>query len=281
MKKIITLSLILLSASILTAQESPFEELDFALWPEYDHTGVLVLMEGTLRQDVLPVTLAFRIPDDAATVGATFSEGDEEIPLEVPIEQRTDGKWAVLEIAKSSKILRTGFYYNPFTDSAERNIEYILELNQPLDHFHIQVQEPLASENFRIDDPKAQKSGDPTHGFTSYTIHVDGLSPGEQKPISFSYRNPSGQLSMEVLQQMMAAEPPPSSGGAASPQTTVNRNDESFKHNMPTWQPLLILAVVALIIGVIYATKNKYYCPKCKTQLSGSSKFCSSCGAKL
>ena len=74
MKKIITITLIFLSALILTAQESPFEELDFAIFPEYDRPGVLILMDGKLRQDDLPITLEFLIPDEADTVGATFSE---------------------------------------------------------------------------------------------------------------------------------------------------------------------------------------------------------------
>jgi hypothetical protein len=281
MKKIITITLIFLSVSIITAQKSPFEELDIAIWPEYDHPGVLVLMDGTFHQEALPITLEFRIPDEAGTVGATFAEGDEEISFEVVVEERDDGKWAVMEIAKGSKKLRTGFYYDPFTDSVERNIDYLIELNQPLEHFHIQVQKPLTAESFRNDDPTAEKTGDPSHGFTNYTILVNGLAAGEQKRISFSYQNPSGKLSMEVLQQMMAAEPSSSSGDDSSLQTSVNEHDESFKHTMPTWQPLLILSTVALIVGVVYATQNKRLCPTCKTPNSGRSKFCSSCGSNL
>jgi hypothetical protein len=244
MKIFIALSLLFLAAPLLTAEESPFEELDFAIWPEYDHPGVLILLDGTLRQEALPITLEFRIPNEAGAVGATFSEGDEE-PFEVAVVERADGKWAVLDIPKGSKILRTGFYYDPFTDSVERNIEYIIMLNQPLEHFHVLIQEPPAVENFRIDDPAAQKTGDPSNGFTNYTLLVNRLAAGEQKRISFSYQNPS------------------------------------FKHTMPTWQPLLILAVVSLIVGVVYAKQNKRYCPKCKTQISGSSQYCSSCGANL
>ena len=280
MKIFIALSLLFLAAPLLTAEESPFEELDFAIWPEYDHPGVLILLDGTLRQEALPITLEFRIPNEAGAVGATFSEGDEEILFEVDVVERADGKWAVLDIPKGSKILRTGFYYDPFTDSVERNIEYIIMLNQPLEHFHIQVQEPLSAESFRIDDPTAQKTGDPSHAFTNYTILVNGLAAGTQKRISYSYRNPSGQLSMEVLQKMMTAESPSSSSGAST-KTTFNKNDESFKHTMPTWQPLLILSMVALIVGVAYAVQNKRHCPKCNTPNSGSNKFCSSCGANL
>jgi hypothetical protein len=237
-------------------------------------------MDGKLRQDVLPITLEFLIPDEADTVGATFSEGDEEL-FEVAVVERVDGKWAVIDIPKGNKILRTGFYYDPFTDSVERNIEYLIELNQPLEHFHIQVQKPLTAESFRNDDPTAEKTGDPSHGFTNYTILVNGLAAGEQKRISFSYQNPSGKLSMEVLQQMMAAEPSSSSGDDSSLQTSVNEHDESFKHTMPTWQPLLILSTVALIVGVVYATQNKRLCPTCKTPNSGRSKFCSYCGSNL
>ena len=277
MKIFIALSLLFLAAPLLTAEESPFEELDFAIWPEYDHPGVLILLDGTLRQEALPITLEFRIPNEAGAVRVTFSEGDEE-PFEVAVVERADGKWAVLDIPKGSKILRTGFYYDPFTDSVERNIEYIIMLNQPLEHFHVLIQEPPAVENFRIDDPAAQKTGDPSHGFTNYTIFVNGLAAGTQKRISYSYRNPSGQLSMEVLQQMMAAEP---SSSGTSPQSSVIEHDKSFKHTMPTWQPLLILSMVALIVGVAYAVQNKRHCPKCNTPNSGSNKFCSSCGANL
>ena len=106
MKKIITITLIFLSALILTAQESPFEELDFAIFPEYDRPGVLILMDGKLRQNVLPITLEFLSPDEADTVGA---KGDEEL-FEVAVVERVDGQWAVIDIPKGNKILRTGFY---------------------------------------------------------------------------------------------------------------------------------------------------------------------------
>ena len=281
MKKIITITLIVLLASIIAAQKSPFERLDIAIRPEYDHPGVLILMDGTFRQEALPITLEFRIPDEAGTVGATFAEGDEEISFEVAVVDRADGKWAVIDIPKGSKILRTGFYYDPFTDPVERNIEYLIELNQPLEHFHIQVQEPLQAKNFRIDDSTAQKTGDPSHGFTNHTILVEGLAAGEQKLIAFNYRNPLKQLSVEVLQDMMPAVSSPSSGEGTSPETVLNRRDESFKHTMPTWQPLLILSTVALIVGVVYATQNKRLCSTCKTPNSGRSKFCSYCGSNL
>lgn len=62
MKKIITLSLLLSAVPLLTAEESPFEELDFAIWPEYDHPGVLILLDGTLRQEALPLHLNSEFP---------------------------------------------------------------------------------------------------------------------------------------------------------------------------------------------------------------------------
>ncbi|MFQ6607985.1 MAG: hypothetical protein ACE5EE_05540 [Fidelibacterota bacterium] len=281
MNKLSTLFLILFTGIINAAEESPFLELDFALWPEYDHPGILVLMEGTFRQEALPITLEFRVPDEAGAVGATFSEAGEDIPFEVPIETRSDGKWAVIEISQGRSLLRTGYYFDPFIDPVTRDINYVLELNQPVEHFHVQVQEPLASEDFVINDPTAQKTGDPTHGFTTYTIHMDGLTVGEQKLISFSYRNPTRKLSVELLQQMMTTDSSPVTDGGNAQQSPIPMNGEAFKHTMPTWQPILILVTVAFIVGLVYVKQNKNRCPKCKSSVSGNSKYCNSCGTRL
>ena len=113
--------------------------------------------------------------------------------------QREDGKWAILGIPRGQQILRIGYYYDPFIFQVERAINYLLEFNKSLDDFNVQIQEPLAAENFWIEDSTTQMSKDTTTGLNSYSLHLEGLAAGKQKLISFGYLNPSGQLSIEVL----------------------------------------------------------------------------------
>jgi len=199
--KRLTIILCVMSLSFVRGQESLFEELDIAIWPEYDKPGVLVFMEGTIRQDALPTTLEFRVPEEVGAVGALFSDDSDKVPFEVPVVQREDGKWAILGIPRGQQILRTGYYYDPFIFQVERAINYLLEFNKSLDDFNVQIQEPLAAENFWIEDSTTQMSKDTITGLNSYSLHLEGLAAGKQKLISFGYLNPSGQLSIEELQQ--------------------------------------------------------------------------------
>ena len=75
-----------------------------------------------------------------------------------------------------------------------------MEFNKSLDDFNVQIQEPLAAENFWIEDSTTQMSKDTITGLNSYSLHLEGLAAGKQKLISFGYLNPSGQLSIEELQ---------------------------------------------------------------------------------
>ncbi|MEC9475383.1 MAG: zinc-ribbon domain-containing protein, partial [Candidatus Neomarinimicrobiota bacterium] len=104
------------------------------------------------------------------------------------------------------------------------------------------------------------------------------------KTISFSYDNPTQDISINSLQNI-----------AASNQSASSEiNNIPIRHKLPLWQPLLVLSVVSVVVGVMFysqtkkeasktpSTSNKgRFCTDCGKQIKSTHKFCANCGGKL
>ena len=105
-------------AGFLVAQsvaETPFENFVVAVWPEYDHPGVLVICTGTVKSDRLPLTLEVRVPDETTVVMAVGQSDTVSDLSPVDLVQRAGGQWVDLTVVRNSFQLE--YYFNPFTAS--------------------------------------------------------------------------------------------------------------------------------------------------------------------
>ena len=73
---------------------------------------------------------------------------------------------------------------------------------------------------------------------------------------------------------------------------TDSQTEAVNRYRLPTYEPYLILGVVAVIIGAVFwraekkrggtSEKNgKNFCSNCGSRTGGSGNFCSNCGMKL
>ena len=272
----------LLSAS--QAQDSPFKSFIAAIWPEYDRPGVLVILTGEIANERLPLNLKFPLPE-GAEVAMAIGQSDTSSNLSPLPEIRESGRrWIDTRIVKQE--FQIEFYYNPFSEGDRREGEYILQLNYPLEEYHVAIQQPLGGENFRFSETGLDSISD-DHGLSYMRKHISQLLPaGTPKTFSFSYINRTGRLTVDILQDMLERMPPQNLQSDTPQSGVVNR------YSLPTYEPYAILCIVVVLIGVVFWQSEKKqkmstidmrenFCPNCGVKIDGTTNFCSNCGNKL
>jgi hypothetical protein len=285
MKRMLLIFSSLLFGSILGASvETPFEDFTVRILPEYDHPGILVLYTGNIKESSLPLHLEIYIQSETQTtlgVGHTDTT-DKLLPLNTV--EREDGRWITVNIIKNK--FQIEFYFNPFSEGPERNIDFPIKLNHDIKDFHIAIQQPLSAEKFVLMEPGAESVSD-EHGITYFRVHVPELNAGDTKTISLSYLNPSGTLSMNILQEMLGG----TSGMGKIPSAKEKRSVSRYR--LPTYEPLLVLGILSIVIGYLFwrfnkstiapvpSSDEKKSCIQCGNRIKPNDRFCSKCGTRI
>ena len=278
------LSLFLFAQMGQILDESPFQDFVVGIWPEYDHPGILVIYTGSIKEKYLPLLLEARVPDQT-TFAFAIGQSDTMNSLQpVPIVEKNGRKWISTPLVRESFQLE--LYFNPFGSTEIREGEITLQLNHPLGRYHIAVQQPLAAEAFVFSEPDAETFRD-EHGLQYSRSHLPSLPAGQLKTISFSYTNRNGKLSIDLLQEMLGSSPEKPS---SSPGKTGGKID---RYKLPTYQPLVMLALLSIVIGFIFWKTNyktprfglnkdkRSFCPNCGIKIGTDDSFCSKCGNEL
>ena len=131
------------------------------------------------------------------------------------------------------------------------------------------------------------------HGINFKRIHVNNYASNFIKSVSFTYDNPSQDISMNALQK----------GAQGSQNVASPQNTKPIRHTLPLWQPLVALGFVSVVVGGMFyrqinseaspkeqiskALKSKpakskgKFCTECGNKILPMNKFCANCGAKL
>ncbi len=270
----------LLSAPL--AQDSPFNSFIIALWPEYDRPGVLVILTGEIKTDQLPLRIRTPLPDGVDIVMAMGQEGGGSDLSPVAVSFEGSLKW--IDATFLAPQFQIEFYFNPFEENKLREFEYLFQINQPLETYHVAVQVPLGGEAFSFSETDVDSVRD-DHGLNYIRKRFAGLAADLPKPFSFSYQNESGRLTVNILEGMLDNMP--------NQEFQTDSQTESVKrYRLPTFEPYLILGVVAVIVAAVFwrtdkkrgdtSQKNgKNFCSNCGSKIGGSGKFCGNCGIKL
>jgi hypothetical protein len=196
--------------------------------------------------------------------------------------QRRDGR-VYLPVDVSESQFQIQYYFNPFKDEETvRSLEYEFAANDLLPEFHVIVQRPLAARNFQhfLEDPE-ELAGD--FDLVFFRQHILELQAGTKFPIRLTYENPTGALTMSLLQARMeqaqadAAEHPE---GAAKPSNLT--------------LTLIVIGGLVVLLVVVLRFWNGKKVTSDKTETSGKTAptgardgrtkgadagFCNNCGA--
>lgn len=282
--------LALLFLKVIVAQSSPFNLFDAVVYSEYYFDGIMVEINGEVKNGSLPLNLEMGIP--ASTDSVFFVSGSAEMESEVKTLSilKTNNRSFIQVNVLESKF-RIFVFYPIDKEGSDRSGVYHLEINQHVDDAHIVIQEPLVAENFTFSEKEAETFQD-QHGLNFRRIHIHDYRANKRKSITFTYQNPSGEISINKLQEMLSE----GNVGTAQPkQPTVS--EPPVRHKLPLWQPLVVLGIVSVAVGFMFRVQQKSelkektinkaeitegnYCPQCGSTVQAEHKFCAKCGGQL
>ena len=282
---------ILLFLSALNAQNSSFNSFDVVIYPEYYFEGIMAEVDAEVEENKFPLTLRMNIPsssDSVFFVGGTPSNDSNVKTLSILKE----GKASSIEVDVLESKFRLFIFYDLVKNKDERSGSFELRLNHSIDDAHIMVQEPLVAESFTFSENDAESFQD-QHGLNFKRIHLNNYKVNTSKTVTFDYRNPSGDISINVLQNRLSNDE-----RISSPPEVNSSITPPIRHKLPLWQPLLVLGLVAIVVAWMFSvqlkkekagvekvstTVNKKggFCTHCGKSVQSKNKFCANCGGKL
>lgn len=282
---------ILLFLSALNAQNSSFNSFDVVIYPEYYFEGIMAEVDAEVEENKFPLTLRMNIPsssDSVFFVGGTPSNDSNVKTLSILKE----GKASSIEVDVVESKFRLFIFYDLVKNKDKRSGSFELRLNHSIDDAHIIVQEPLVAESFTFSENDAESFQD-QHGLNFKRIHLNNFKVNTSKTVTFGYRNPSGDISINVLQNRLSNDE-----RISSPSEVNSSITPPIRHKLPLWQPLLVLGLVAIVVGWMFSvqlkrekagvekvstTVNKKggFCTHCGKSVESKNKFCANCGGKL
>ena len=282
---------ILLFLSVLNAQNSSFNSFDVVIYPEYYFEGIMAEVDAEVKENKFPLTLRMNIPsssDSVFFVGGTPSNDSNVKTLSILKE----GKASSIEVDVVESKFRLFIFYDLVKNKDERSGSFELRLNHSIDDAHIIVQEPLVAESFTFSENDAESFQD-QHGLKFKRIHLNNYKVNTSKAVTFGYRNPSGDISINVLQNKLSNDE-----SISSPPEVNSSITPPIRHKLPLWQPLVVLGLVAIVVGWMFSiqikreeagvervstTVNKkgVFCTHCGKSVQSKNKFCANCGGKL
>ena len=243
--------------------------LEIDLWPEYDRPGVLVIYRASIAPgSSLPARLSFRIPAAAGapTAVAELRATGELATLEYA--RRVDGDVAIIEFTATRPRIQIE-YYDPRIerDAATRSFTFTWPGDYEVGAFSVSAQQPDLARDLTINPPATREEQGPD-GLLYQTVTRQGVGPGEAVDIVVSYEKVADQLSVET---MLPAEPSPVGGSATSP-------DVGSRYvALAAGGVLALIALLALALAL--RSRRRGANQVAPPGSSGSSRFCTQCGA--
>ena len=269
------------------AQVSPFNSYDVVLYPEYYFDGLMAEIDAEVKDESLPLDLEIRVPINADSIFFVSGTASSEAEVKnLPILNSKNRSFVKINILESK--FRLFIFYNLDKKGNRRTGVYDLELNHFINDAHIIVQVPLVAEGFTFSEKDSEEFKD-QHGINFQRVHLHDFMANTIKSVSFSYENPTGEISINKLQTMLSTD-----DQIISPSTPNIINQIPIRHKLPLWQPLAVLGVVSLTVGWMLSVNRKKemvqqpssksstnkgsFCTNCGQSFLPEHKFCSNCG---
>ena len=269
------------------AQVSPFNSYDVVLYPEYYFDGLMAEIDAEVKDESLPLDLEIRVPINADSIFFVSGTASSEAEVKnLPILNSKNRSFVKINILESK--FRLFIFYNLDKKGNRRTGVYDLELNHFINDAHIIVQVPLVAEGFTFSEKDSEEFKD-QHGINFQRVHLHDFMANTIKSVSFSYENPTGEISINKLQTMLSTD-----DQIISPSTPNSINQTPIRHKLPLWQPLAVLGVVSLTVGWMFSvnrrkemvqqpsskssTNKGSFCTNCGQSFLPEHKFCSNCG---
>ncbi|HJM94265.1 MAG: hypothetical protein QGG19_14565 [Alphaproteobacteria bacterium] len=196
------LSLVLLLSPFLAAETRADDELTIGrmrvmIWPEYDDPSILVVYDGRFADDSkFPTVTDFLIPKDAIINDiCSLSPGGQHFCQLYDISEGEHYNRVRLSLPFSN--FYVSFHLAPIDlDSANRQIEYAIKANHPIDNMEVDIQQPLRTTSFAISPPGGKASTD--KDFNHFNYVLEDIAKGEDRVFKIAYTKETREPSVDV-----------------------------------------------------------------------------------
>lgn len=279
------------------ASELRIQQLRIQVMPEFDDPRVLVIAQGRLiaPDSAFPLAVTFRLPQGAQinqmAAMDMMTAGTRSQPFEVQPDP-DDERWSLVTYTLDNAHFFYEYYYNPLSGEPNRRFSFTLNNVLPIADLLLEVQQPLAAEDFALDPAPTGTRLDEAFGFTYHQFQAGNLSAGEGLEVAVSYTKTDPAPSLSAEQVMAGMQVASSASEMPSPKVASGQMDSS----VPVWMFVLLgsatLAGVVLVIwyrarmdsallAPALEASRRQFCFRCGTPLKGAARFCHSCGASV
>lgn len=197
----VMLALIFLSAltpPVFAQDPNRLAQLKISVWPEYDTSTVLVLIDGTLAdQSNLPRQVSVLVPASAELFVTTWENPDGSLAPEQSSKATDlgDGYRRVTFTITQPKY-RVEYYHDILRGSPDKTMDFAFKAIAPADRATLEIQQPRQATNFAV-TPATQNTRQGADGFKYFVSDFANVTAGQAISAQVKYTktdpNPSVQ----------------------------------------------------------------------------------------
>lgn len=297
----ITLLIVWLSTISAVVQIEPtIEELEIAIWPEFDRQAALVLIRIQLAQDTqLPAVISLPIPSEVGEPHAVAWKDEAGELFLAEYTRQEDGEWAEITFQTEGIAAQLEYYQDINTSGSSKQYEFVWPGGFGANVLRYEVQQPAGASNLTV-EPPSESTAVGAFDLNYFRADLGPLAADAEFVITVTYTKADDAISVDSI--------------SASPvfSTSVPVRPAGSTPDVAQILPLLLAVLgggLLLFSGIMYfryrrdqmATKSRVkrrgkkqeaeqqaivnsldvFCQNCGTQADSSDQYCRNCGTKL
>jgi len=306
MRKIIfgvMVALLLLASltPIALAQDSNrLAQLKISVWPEYDTSTVLVLLDGVLADKTnLPREISVLVPSTAKLTVTTWQNADGGLAPEQPNKTADVGNgYMRVTFTTSQPQYRVEYYDDLLKGAPDKTMNFAFKSDASIDTVALEIKQPLKATNFTLTPPTSNSGTDSSDGLKYFTYQFANVAAGQSISAQAKYTKTDSSPSFPPTPTALPSTPTSSTAAPSS-------NDSLM------WLAgLVAVGLVAILVFFLYQQRSREaervsetrmsprefqrqrrrarganegaptFCVQCGNVLRPDDNFCPKCGAK-
>jgi hypothetical protein len=274
---LITISLLLVIASspwaLAQGENEPtgFNNVHLWIYPEYDDSRLLVMLEGQIAGAQAPATVRFLVPStvEMYSAGSMDAQGyySDGPP---PREPSLIPGWDEISFDLTTDTFRVEYYDPIIIGLPDKPIAYEFRRLYPISSLHVVIQEPKQSSNFSVSPEGALSSG--SQGFANHNYEYHDIDDGPRISFNISYTKSDALPSLSMGDDA----PTPVALIVATIIGTFLVFGAGFY-----WVRKSRLRSASVPISAREKRPPRRFCSQCGQSPDDSSRFCRYCGTEL
>ena len=267
----------------------PLNNLIVGIWPEYDHSGVLVSLQIDSDSTKIPFEFNLSLPYETKMAIETVGVGQNKSNNILDISYNIDSTHKYLNLDINNKKTLLQFYFNPFDrNSNEREIKYFLKTNIDLESFYIVVQEHIGADVFKTNLNNIEEISD-EFGVNYFRSKIAELSSTDSLLIKVNYINFSKRTTIDILNDKFVDDKENVSieknAKELKSNNTLYDQNKYFNKKIKIFFLFSFFTIIIIIIHSLYYNRNSdldkfVECKHCQKIIKQTDKFCPFCGGE-